>query len=135
MSGRYILGGPKGQTAILCENLLEWARWMDEAHKRKGRRVALTIFGSGKNRIRVSTVFLGLDYNFSAKGPPIIFETLIDGPGADEDMYRYSTWEEAEEGHRKLVEGIRASHGFEEPAEEKKVVVLDDIRRIRIDDE
>ena len=51
----------------------------------------------------VSTVFLGLDHNFSKGGPPILFETMIFGPKGEEMCKRYATWEEAEEGHAGLV--------------------------------
>jgi hypothetical protein len=55
----------------------------------------------------VSTVWLGLDYSFSGEGPPIIFETRV-FPARDNwrELYmdRYSTPEEAEEGHQRMVE-------------------------------
>ena len=48
---------------------LIWARWFETAD----RRVALTEVSG----IRVSTVFLGLDYRFSGEGPPLLlFETM-----------------------------------------------------------
>src|SRR5215471_17514474 len=37
-------------------------------------RVAVTELPNGG---RVSTVFLGLDHNYSGVGPPIVFETMI----------------------------------------------------------
>jgi len=49
----------------------------------------------------VSTVWLGLDHSFGY-GPPLIFETMIFGPkGTSDDLYqyRYSTLEQAREGH------------------------------------
>jgi hypothetical protein len=56
------------------------------------RRVALTPIGD----YRVSTVFLGIDHNFSDEGEPLLFETMIFGGkfgGEDEYQTRCSTWE------------------------------------------
>jgi len=48
--------------------------------------------------IHISTVFLGIDHSYG-QGPPLLFETMIFG--GEHDMYqdRYTTWEQAEEGH------------------------------------
>ena len=62
----------------------------------------------------VSTVFLGIDHGFSLEGPPVLFETMV-FPALDEDRFspanvyqmRYTTWAQAEEGHRAVVEGVR----------------------------
>jgi len=76
----------------------------------------------------VSTVFLGLDHNYSMRGPPILFETMVferadcereDAPLREEMgkrmvdfseslsiMRRYATWGEAEEGHRRIVSEV-----------------------------
>lgn len=52
-----------------------------------------------RDGITVSTVLLGLDHNWG-DGPPLIFETMIFGGEYDEYQERYSTREQAEEGHR-----------------------------------
>lgn len=58
---------------------------------------------------RVSTVWLGLDHNYYG-GKPMLFETMI---FADEERgrviycYRYSTWQEAEEGHKVAIEWLK----------------------------
>lgn len=48
--------------------------------------------------IWISTVWLGLNHNFF-DGPPLIFETMIFGGNLDQEMWRYSTVEEARAGH------------------------------------
>lgn len=59
------------------------------------RRVAVTDLGKLG---RVSTVFLGMNHAYGG-GPPLIFETMIfDGP-MDQYMDRYSTEDEALDGH------------------------------------
>ena len=53
----------------------------------------------------VSTVWLGFDHNYS-DGPPLIFETMVFPSEGDWDeiaVDRYSTEQEAMEGHRSLV--------------------------------
>ena len=61
--------------------------------------------------IEVSTVFLGLDHNHW-NGPPLLFETLVFGGEFDQEMDRYETWDQALEGHRKIVEKIENSLGL-----------------------
>jgi len=55
----------------------------------------------------VSTIWLGLDHNFTG-GPPHIFETVVFyAPNLDREtveIRRYSTEAEALEGHRQLLE-------------------------------
>lgn len=52
---------------------------------------------------QVSTVWLGIDHNFSTDGPPLIFETMIFGGDYDEYQWRYATEQEAREGHERIV--------------------------------
>jgi hypothetical protein len=74
-----------------------WAVWFD---KIENRRVARTEINES---CYVSTVFLGLDHNFSGKGEPLLFETMIFGGPLDQDTYRYRTWADAERGHEAAV--------------------------------
>lgn len=78
--------------------LKEWAKWMETAD----RSVALT----KKNDIIVSTVFWGQAHDFSGKGKPLLFETMVFGGKHDTEQARYSTWEEAEEGHQAMVRRV-----------------------------
>lgn len=57
----------------------------------------------------VSTVWLGLDHRFSGKGPPLIFETMVFGGPLDSEMERYSTKEQATEGHARWVAKVEGS--------------------------
>ncbi len=77
-----------------------WASWFETAD----RQVAETIIES--TAIRISTVFLGIDHWFTGKDEPILFETMVFGGELDQEMQRYSTWEEAESGHAKMVERV-----------------------------
>ena len=81
-------------------DLLSWAKWFESI---ENRRVGWTIIGKTK----VSTVFLGLDYNFGP-GAPLLFETMVFGGKRDEEQYRYTTWKEAEKGHKKVVASLKS---------------------------
>ncbi len=90
----YIL---KDKKVVVVDDVLEWGKWFQKAD----RTVKKTNLLDGK---RVSTVFLGLDHNFG-QGDPLLFETMVFPPDSlsELDMDRYSTWDEAEKGHDKMV--------------------------------
>lgn len=108
---KFILNGKVPEA---CADLMRWGRWIQTAD----RIVARTEVGA----LSVSTVFLGMNHNF-IDGPPLLFETMVFRPaakseqsnfiirkiskvevGGDVDLTRrYSTWDEAEAGHAKIV--------------------------------
>lgn len=66
----------------------------------------------------VSTVWLGVNYNHTLDGPPIIFETMVFGDGdGDQYMQRYATEEEARAGHAETVAIVAATVPDEEITE------------------
>ena len=88
--------------------LMEWAEWIENHENKVIEQTDV------KDGGRVSTVFLGLDHNFSEDGPPILFETMYfsDYPDmAGEEMDRYTTIGNAKKGHWDMVKayGGRAS--------------------------
>jgi len=98
---------------VPCDDLIAWGQFFE---KTDARRVAKTQL----NGLRVSTVFLGLDHAWGSK--PLFFETMIfpDEDNAPPEIYferiqdwahgyqmRYSTWDEAVEGHEQVVTTIR----------------------------
>ena len=70
---------------------------------KKYRRVA---FSELPGDVSISTVWLGINHQFG-HGPPLIFETMIFGGDLNESCWRYSTEEEAREGHEKAVELVK----------------------------
>ena len=109
--GRYILD-TDGRTPIPCDDLLTWARWL-EKHA-DARRVGHDFINL---QYEVSTIFLGLDMNtargFSEHARPHLFETAafrlaararigMTGHGG-----RWSTWDEAEREHARIVAELR----------------------------
>lgn len=66
--------------------------------------------------VYVSTVFLGLDHNYNDSGLPIVFETMV---FYQRKKYctpfelfqeRYSTWKEAEKGHKDICKMVWNYH-------------------------
>lgn len=72
----------------------------------------------------VSTVFLGVDYNFmQGKGhKPILFETMIFGGVANDFQERYETYEQAEQGHQKACEMVLGMLNLETEMMKKSVL-------------
>lgn len=95
-NGQYILDG---KTPVEAKSTMQWAEWFEKATKDGTRVVKQSHL---PNNVMVSTVFLGIDHNFLSKGDPILFETMIFG-GGNEFQERYSTWDEAEEGHNRVL--------------------------------
>jgi hypothetical protein len=112
-SGQYTLGGEEGHTPIPCYSLTEWGQFM-EGDKRLVAR-------TGNDVKWVSTVFIGIDHRFWGGGPPLLFETMAfvhEGRTIDDlrggrkrvpetiGEERYSSWDDAETGHKAMVRKV-----------------------------
>ena len=97
----YILDGDRP----VAVGLLAWGEWFESSD----RQLEVTILpGDGpEHQVRISTVFLGLDHNFSGVGPPVLWETMVFGGPDDASCRRYATAEAARDGHRELVAACR----------------------------
>lgn len=104
----YIL---KADHTVEKVDLMTWARWFEGSPERVVRHDKVKDF-------LISTVFLGLDYNFSRTGKPILFETMIFDNARSRtytvggrehtthpDVYqdRYHTYDQALKAHNKIV--------------------------------
>lgn len=90
----YILKGKK----VVKATAQEWGKYFEKANRIVGRTIL-------ENGLFVSTVFLGLDHNWMG-GKPLIFETMVfptENNLLEISMKRYSTWKEAEKGHKEMV--------------------------------
>lgn len=66
------------------------------------KRVAATTLPDGT---WISTVWLGMNHAYTASQSPIIFETMVFSSGmSDGYMMRYSTLEDALNGHARMVQ-------------------------------
>jgi hypothetical protein len=97
MSRYYIL---EGRIPVQCDDVLEWGKWYRTAE----RVVAQESVGEAI----ISTVFLGFDHGWGDL-KPIVFQTMVFGGLLDQEHERYYTWEEAEAGHKKMVERVKGS--------------------------
>jgi hypothetical protein len=79
--------------------------WADAMGTGRDRHVALDYVGE----VKVSTVWMGIDYNWSRTGPPLIFETMIFGGNHDEECWRYPTEAAALAGHDQALSLVRES--------------------------
>jgi hypothetical protein len=82
----------RGRVPVPCRQWFDWAEWFERANRTVG-------WTHVTETVDVSTIFLGLDCNYLAHGPPILFETMVFGGPLNGLQWRYSTWSEAEEGH------------------------------------
>lgn len=78
-------------------DFLRWMAWM--ATEPPDLRVAEDFVGE----TRISTIFLGMDHNHDREGPPILYETMVFTGKMDGEMWRYSTKEQAQNGHEQVV--------------------------------
>ena len=90
----YILKDGKPEP---CEDTLEWGKSLQE-NQRVDKR--------SENGVDVSTVFLGIDHSFGTGSPPILFETMVFGGKHNELQERYSTIEQAREGHQRICDMV-----------------------------
>ena len=81
----------------------EWSEWLHRDFALT-RLIAKTSLGLSTPNpgIEVSTVFLQCDHNFGS-GPPILFETMVFNGDKEDEMERYSTYDQAIEGHKRIV--------------------------------
>lgn len=96
----YILDGDKNP--IPAKDIMSANRLFSDPD---ARRVAIDeVFVEDYGiTVVISTVFLVIDHNYSPKGEPILFETMIFNNGQPESLNRYHTWNEALKGHGKMV--------------------------------
>jgi hypothetical protein len=65
------------------------------------------------DEVVISTVFLGLDYRMSRRGPPLLFETKVFGGSLEHFQNRCATWDKAAATPAEavtLVRGEQAVH-------------------------
>ncbi len=96
MSHLWVLNADR--TVDKMDDVVEWSRRFEMDNRVVGsEEIGSTI---------VSTVFLGIDHNHS-HGRPVLFESMVFKGPLDGTMHRWHTYNEAEEGHRRLVERVR----------------------------
>lgn len=103
----YVLDGttPRAIDDTNLDELLAWAQWM----QKRDRFLARDDLADGTV---ISTSFIGTDMSVLHLGAPMLFETMVlddpvNDPGAlgakKQAQWRYATWEQAMEGHARVV--------------------------------
>jgi hypothetical protein len=85
-------------------NIVTWGEYMEHGNRHVG-------YTEITSEITVSTVFIGIDHRTYGKGPPVLFETMVFGGPLDGEQGRYSSYADAETGHRMMVAQARAAIG------------------------
>jgi hypothetical protein len=80
-----------------------WGRWWQQANRIVAQDKDEAAGAAG---VMVSTVFLGLDHNFSTSGPPVLWETLVFGGPLDGEMDRYTSRAAALAGHQAMCRRV-----------------------------
>lgn len=84
--------------------LLEWAKDFESGNRR--------VDDTNRFGIRVSTIWLGLNHEYSPDMPPLIFESMVFYRGKSIACERYSSEQEAVKGHKKLCDEFLTVTGF-----------------------
>jgi len=81
----------------------QWTETFAIRHTKDYKQVAF----EDMDDVHVSTVWLGMNHNFTGVGPPLIFETMIFGGPHEGWTQRYPTEAAAIAGHDQAVAALR----------------------------
>lgn len=93
----------ENKNIIATDDTIKWATWLNSNNNRIVERTT-------SGRFTISTVFLGIDHSFRGD-KPILFETMIfyienENTHFLEYQQRYSTYDEAIEGHKYALSNL-----------------------------
>jgi len=91
---------------VEVDDFLTWGRWFETAHRVIASDKDESV---GADGVHVSTVFLGLDHNFDAVGPPVLWETMVFGGPLHGEQDRYASRAAALEGHQAMCARVKAA--------------------------
>jgi hypothetical protein len=88
-------------------NEITYEQWVDLFSDIEYKRIGHFETLANGEKIRVSTVWLGLDHNLEPDSKPILFETMVFGGRNTGLCRRYSTELEALVGHNEIVDIVQ----------------------------
>lgn len=102
----YMLDEDNHPVPVTTDDYITWERAKKNQRNVKQEKI---------NGYYISTVFLGINHSFKEQSAPVLFETMVfeerEGKERqslqDEYQERYSTWDEALEGHQRAIEWTR----------------------------
>lgn len=71
--------------------------------------ITTRLFSTEIGQSRISTVFMSMDHGLAGligDGTPVLFETMVLGGEHDGYQERYHTYDEAEEGHKRICDMV-----------------------------
>jgi hypothetical protein len=71
--------------------------------------ITTRLFSNEIGQSSISTVFLSMDHSLAGligDGTPVLFETMVFGGEHDGYQERYHTYDEAEEGHKRICDMV-----------------------------
>lgn len=99
---------------LSMNQMMEWLRDHGVEEWQERKRVTLdTVDG-----VDISTVFLYHNHSFLPTEPPILYETMVFGGPLDQAQQRYSTWDEAIEGHEAMLAQVKLALAVQAQVEE-----------------
>lgn len=120
----YLLAAD-GETPVPVTDAVAWARRRTTesgAFSEYGRVGNWFGVNAANERVQVSTIFLGMDHDWTFRGPPVLWETMLFGcaEGSKLDQYcvRYTSAKAAKRGHHWYVWLMTQRLGFVETAED-----------------
>lgn len=119
-----------------CHDVVQFAAWYGNIANRQIARTAVPFGPGDKKAVIVSTVFLGMDHNWTGERDPVLFETVVFIPEEtdfDEPPFaeRYRTEDEARAGHAAIVGRLQERLVSQQEVDEAVAEVL----RLPDDDE
>lgn len=100
--GLYLL---KDKIPVKVDDFISWGIEMESC--RQIRHDIITDKFNHDNKIRISTIFLGIDHAFGSESGPLLFETMVFGGKHDHYQDRYKTWDEAVKAHSIVVKMVK----------------------------
>lgn len=94
----YILEGKQ----IKIVDLSTWTKWFETADRHIAKDYVKDSY--------ISTEFLGVDHQSISGGPPLLFKTMVYGGPMDGKMNRYTTYDEAKDGHQLMIWQVKKSY-------------------------
>ena len=111
----YIL---KNGEPVVEPSLMRWAKWYEKADRHVAQEEITEAGGRIKRKVRISTVFLAVDYGSAEKGKPILWETMVFGGKHHEYQERCSGGrKDAEKMHKRVMKMVQET--WKKKAKEK----------------
>ena len=87
---------------VVPSSLIEWSEFLEGKEPSYNRYIGDDTIGE----MRISTVFIGIYLEIGLNNKPLTFETMVFKNGRSIYIEEYSTYKEAEEGHKGVVQWV-----------------------------